>query len=189
MRKNGSDSHDERLVQLEAKARQIKSYAQDYMVGGMWVKRMYFQFEKNGQPFFRFREDMIRAGRRFVYICNADGKHDYHYYPEEKKAYRCPTNTAWNETNYEKAQDRHFGYSDAVIIGEDVINGKACWLLELHHNVYAVWKEKGIRLAKMNTRKDRKPAIVYENFEFDLSDDVFRIPPDVAVTDRKNCIF
>ena len=189
MRKAGGNSHDQRLAQLEAKARQITSYAADYTVSGMRIKRMYYQFEKDGKPFFRFREDLVRAGKRFVYIYNADGRHDYHYYPDERKAYRCPTNNAWNKTNYEKAQDRHFGYSDAVIIGEDVFEGKACWLLEQHHNVYAVWKEKGIRLAKMNSRKDEKPAIVYENIEFDLSDDVFRIPPDVAVTDRKDCVF
>lgn len=189
MRKIGGDSHDKRLAQLEAKTRQIKSYAQDYTVSGIRVKRMYFQFEKDGHPFFRFREDLVRAGKRFVYIYNADGRHDYHYYPDAKKAYRCPTNNAWNKTNYGKAQDRHFGYQDAVIIGEDMFAGKACWLLELHHNVYAVWKEKGIRLAKMNNRKDRKPVMVYENIEFDLSDDVFRIPPDVAVTDRKDCVF
>lgn len=187
MRKTDGGSHDKRLAELEANVRQIKSYAQDYVVNGMRIKRMYFQFEKDGHPFFRFREDLVRAGKRFVYIYNADGQHDYYYYLDEKKAYRCPTSGAWNETNYEKAQDRHFGYQDAVIIGEDAIDGKACWLLELHHNVYAVWKEKGIKLAKKNNPEDKQYSVFYRYTEFDLGDDVFQIPKDMRVIDKEAC--
>ena len=43
------------IAELESKARKINSYAQDYRIQGMLVKRMYFQFEKNGRPFYRFR--------------------------------------------------------------------------------------------------------------------------------------
>lgn len=175
------------IAELELKAREINSYAQDYRINGLLVKRMYFQFEKNGLPFYRFREDLIRAGKRYVYIYNADGKHDYHYFPDGKKAYRCPTNNAWNETNYEKAKDWHYSYKDARIIGEEVFLGKECILLEMQNSIFAVGKEKGIKLAKMNLEKDKKNAMVYENVEFDLSDDVFGIPPDVSVIDRKEC--
>lgn len=177
------------IAELESKARKINSYAQDYKIKGLLVKRMYFQFEKNGRPFYRFREDFIRAEKRYVYIYNADGKHDYHYFPDEKKAYRCLTNNAWNDGNYEKAKDWHFSYKDARIIGEEIILGKECYLLELQNSIFAVWKEKGIKLAKMNNRKDRNQTMYYENIEFDFSDDVFSIPSDVIVIDRKECNF
>ncbi len=183
------DINDEIIFQLESKARRINSYAQDYRIKGLLVKRMYFQFEKDGQPFYRFREDLIRSGKRYVYIYNADGKYDYHYFPDEKKAYRCPTNGAWNESNYEKAKDWHFSYKDARIVGEDVIRGKSCFLLEMQNSIFAIWKEKGIKLAKMNLRKDKNQTMVYENMAFDLSDDVFSILGDVRVIDRKECNF
>jgi len=177
------------IAELESKARKINSYAQDYRIKGMLAKRMYFQFERNGLPFYRFREDLIRSGKRYVYIYNADGFHDYHYFPDEKKAYQCPTNGAWNEANYEKAKDWHFGYKDARIVGEDVILGKECYLLEMQGSIFAVDKEKGFKLSKMNLAKDKNQAMVYENMTFDLSDDVFGIPPDVVVIDRKECDF
>ena len=56
-----ADINNEIILQLESKAREIKSYAQDYKINGLLVKRMYFQFEKNGLPFYRFREDLIRS--------------------------------------------------------------------------------------------------------------------------------
>lgn len=177
------------IAELESKARTINSYAQDYRIRGILVKRMYFQFERNGEPFYRFREDLTRGGKRYVYIYNADGIHDYHYYPDDHKAYRCPTNNAWNESNYEKAKDWHFSYTDARVIGEDKIFSKACYLLELHNSVYAVSKEQGIKLAKMNDLKDKSQAIFYENIEFDLNDDVFSIPSDVHVIDQSDCKF
>lgn len=185
--KSGSRARALIIAELASKARTINSYAQDYRINGLFVKRMYFQFEKDGQPFYRFREDLIRAGKRYVYIYNADGKYDYHYFPDEKKAYRCPTNGFWNELNYEKAKDWHFSYSDARIIGEEVICGKSCFLLEMQGSIFAIGKENGIKLAKMNLEKDKKNTMFYKNIEFDLSDDVFSLPPDVVVTDRKDC--
>jgi hypothetical protein len=173
------------ISELEAQARQINSYGQEYRIRGMLVKRMYFQFEKDGQPFYRFREDLTRAGKRYIYIYNADGQHDYHYYPDEKKAYRSLTNGAWNESNYDKARDWHFDYDDARIIGEEVIRGKSCYLLEMQGSIFAVDKEKGIKLLKMDLSRDISQALYYENIEFDLKDDVFGIPPDVQVIDRK----
>ena len=175
------------IADLESKAGTISSYAYDYTINGRLIKRMYFQFEKNGKPFYRFREDLTWGGKKFVYIYNADGKHDYHYYPDQKKAYRCPTSGAWNETNYINARDWHFGYQDAGIIGEDVISGKSCYLLAQHNNVYAVWKEKGVRLAKKNNPNDNQYAVFYDNMEFNLSDDIFTLPPDVVVIDQKKC--
>ncbi len=175
------------IAELESKNKNINSYGQEYRIRGMLVKRMYFQFEKNGQPFYRFREDLIRAGKRYVYIYNVDGVHDYHYYPDEKKACRCPTNGAWNESNYDKARDWHFNYDNARIIGEDIIRGKSCYLLEMQGSIFAVSKEQGIKLAKINLTKDKNQTMVYENIEFDLKDDVFSIPPGVVVTDRKEC--
>jgi len=177
------------IAEMESKARKINSYAQDYKIKGLLVKRMYFQFERNGLPFYRFREDLIRAGKRYVYIYNADEKYDYHYFPDEKKAYQCPTNGAWNEANYERAKDWHFSYKGARIIGEDVISGKECYLLKLQNSIYAVWKEKGIKLAKMRDQKDKSQVVYYKNLEFDLSDDVFSIPSDVVVIDSKECVF
>jgi hypothetical protein len=148
---------------------------------------MYFQFEKDGQPFYRFREDLTRAGKRYVYIYNADGIHDYHYYPDEKKAYRCPTNGAWNESNYDKARDWHFNYDDAAIIGEEAVRGKSCYMLEMQGSIFAVDKENGIKLLKMDLTRDINQALYYENIEVDLSDDVFGIPADFQVVDRKEC--
>lgn len=185
--KSGYNSQQSVISELETQARQINSYGQEYRIRGLLVKRMYFQFEKNGQPFYRFREDLTRAGKRYVYIYNADGQHDYHYYPDEKKAYSCPTNGAWNESNYDKARDWHFNYDDAGIIGEEVIRGKSCYLLEMQGSIFAVDKEKGIKLLKMDPSRDINQALYYENIEFDLKDDVFVIPPDVQVVDRKEC--
>jgi hypothetical protein len=185
----GDQQHRAILLELSARARKISSYAYDFTVQGLRVKRMSFQFEKNGQPFYRFREDLIRSGKRFVYIYNADGVHDYQYYPDEKKAFRCPTGGAWNETNYENARDWHFGYQDGRIIGEDVVLGKSCYLVLLRNNVYAVCKEKGVKLAKKNHPNDKHYAVFYENMEFDLRDDLFRIPADAHLSDREKCDF
>jgi hypothetical protein len=185
---SGNSRHRAILLELSSKGREISSYAYDCTVQGMWVKRMYFQFEKSGRPFYRFREDLIRGGKRFVYIYNADGIHDYQYYPDDPKAYQCPTSGAWNETNYDKARDWHFDYQDAVIVGQDVIRGKKCRLVKLQNNVYAISDETGVRLAKMNNIDDRTPVMVYEKFEFDLKDEVFEIPAGVRVTEQKECL-
>jgi len=185
--KSASRSQALMIAELSSKARQIKSYAQDYRINGLLVKRMHFQFEKNRQPFYRFREDLVRSGKRYVYIYNADGQYDYHYYPDDKKAFRCPTSGAWNNSNYAKAKDWHFNYDDALIVGEDIIHGRPCYLLEMQNSIFAVSKEKGIKLSKMNLAKDKKQAMTFENIVFDLKDDVFEIPSDVVVTDRKEC--
>jgi len=185
--KFGSRSQALIIAELKSQARQINSYGQEYRIQGMRVKQMYFQFEKNGRPFYRFREDLMRGGKRYVYIYNADGQHDYHYFPDQKKAYRCPTNGAWNESNYDKARNWHFDYEDARIVGEDVIYGKSCYLLEMQGSIFAVWREKGIKLVKMDLNRDKNRAVYYENIEFDLNDDVFGIPSGVVVVDRKEC--
>ena len=183
------EQHRALLLELSSKGRDISSYAYDCVVQGKWIKRMYFQFEKNGRPFYRFREDLIRGGRRFVYIYNADGVHDYQYYPDDNKAFQCPTSGAWNETNYDKARDWHFDSQDGVIVGQEVICGQKCRLVKLQNNIYAISDETGVRLAKMNQITDKTPAMVYENFEFDLNDDVFEMPSGVRIINRKECLF
>ena len=113
------DANARIVADLEARARTIRSYAVDHTIRGKVAKRMYFQFERDEKPFFRFRSDHIRSGKRYVYIYNADGSHDYHYFPDERIAYRCPTNGLWNTGNYDKARDAHFNYQGAVVDGED----------------------------------------------------------------------
>ncbi len=189
--KDKSVYRDQSLIisELEAQARQINSYGQEYRIKGLLVKRMYFQFEKNGRPFYRFREDFIRAGKRYVYIYNADGQHDYHYFPDGEKAYRCPTNGSWNESNYDKAKDWHFSYEGARIISQEVIRGKSCYMLELQGSIFAIWKEKGIKVLKTGLTRDENQTLYYENIEFDLSDDLFNTPANVRVIDSKDCIW
>lgn len=175
------------MAALSSKARAVHAYAQDYVMDGMRIKRMYYQFEKDGRPFYRFREDLVRGGKPYVYIYNADGEHDYHYFPEAKTACRCPTSGAWNDSNYAKARDWHFGYDDAGIDGEMIVSGESCYLLTMRGGIYAVSMKTGMPIAKMNREKDLSRAVYYENMAFDLNDDVFDLPPDVAVTDRETC--
>ncbi|MFZ2804900.1 MAG: hypothetical protein WAZ60_00775 [Desulfosalsimonadaceae bacterium] len=177
------------VADLEARARAIRSYAVDHTIRGKVAKRMYFQFERDGKPFFRFRSDHIRSGKRYVYIYNADGSHDYHYFPDERTAYRCPTDGGWNPDNYGKAREVHFNYQGAVVDGEDVIEGRACYVLKFQNHWIAVWKEKGITLAAMNRRDDKEDAVFYENIAFDLPDDLFAVPDGVTIIDRKNGFF
>jgi hypothetical protein len=174
---------------LESRARATSSYALDHTILGKKAKRMYFQFERNGKPFFRFRSDHNRGGKRYVYIFNADGSHDYHYFPDERIAYRCPTNGLWNAGNYDKARAAHFNYQGAVVTGEDMIDGRACYVLKFQNQWIAVWKEKGIALAAMNQPSNKEDAVFYENIEFDLSDDVFAVPAGVTIIDRKDGFF
>jgi hypothetical protein len=61
--------------------------------------------------------------------------------------------------------------------------------VKLQNNIYAISDETGVRLAKMNQITDKTPAMVYENFEFDLNDDVFEIPSGVRIINRKECLF
>ncbi|MFZ2632735.1 MAG: hypothetical protein WA081_05600 [Desulfosalsimonadaceae bacterium] len=177
------------VADLESRVRAIRSYALDHTIRGKVAKRMYFQFERDGKPFFRFRSDHIRAGKRYVYIYNADGSHDYHYFPDERTAYRCPTDGGWNAGNYDKARAVHFNYQGAVVTGEDVIDGRACYVLKFQNHWIAVWKEKGIALAAMNRPDNKDDAVYYESIEFDLSDDVFAVPGGVTIIDRKDGFF
>ena len=173
------------IADLESKAAQITSYAEDYRVKGMLIKRMYFQFERNGRPFYRFREELVRSGKRYVYIYNADGEHDYHYFPDEKKAYQCATNHSWNESNYADARKWHFDYSGGRIIGEKTVNGKDCYLVNLKTGTFAIWKERGIKIAKLSDGMDAHQTVYYDNLEFNISDDLFQIPEDVEVIEQK----
>jgi len=174
---------------LESRTLAIGSYALDHTIRGKKAKRMYFQFERDGKPFFRFRSDHIRAGKRYVYIYNADGGHDYHYFPDERIAYRCPTNGLWNADNYDKARAAHFNYQGAVVTGEDVIDGRGCYVLKFQNQWIAVWKEKGIALAVMNRPDNKEDAVFYENIQFDLPDDTFAVPAGVTIIDRKDGFF
>ncbi len=179
-----------RIVEdLESRARTIRSYAMDHTIQGKVAKRMYFQFERDGKPFFRFRSDLIRGGKRYVYIYNADGRHDYHYFPDERIAYRCPTDGLWNAGNYDKARKAQFNYHGAVVDGETVIGGRACYLLKFQNHWIAVWKKKGIPLAAMNRPDNAEDAVYYQNIEFDLPDDDFTVPAGVTIIDQKDGFF
>ncbi|RJP93716.1 MAG: hypothetical protein C4518_05905 [Desulfobacteraceae bacterium] len=183
------DANARIVADLESRARTIRSYALDQTIMGKVAKRMYFQFERDGKPFFRFRSDFIRSGKRYVYIYNADGSHDYHYFPDERIAYRCPTDGRWNADNYGKAREAHFNYQGAVVDGEDVVEGRACYVLKFRNHWLAVWKEKGIALAAMNLPDNKEDAVYYENIEFDLPDDRFAVPAGVTIIDRKDGFF
>ena len=183
------DANARIVKELESRARTIRSYALDHTIQGRVAKRMYFQFEREGKPFFRFRSDHIRSGKRYVYIYNADGSHDYHYFPDERTAYRCPTDGGWNASNYDKAREAHFNYQGAVVSGEDFIDGRSCYVLKFQNHWIAVWKEKGIALAAMNRPDNKEDAVYYENIEFDLPDDLFAVPAGVTIIDRKDGFF
>ena len=183
------DENTRIVADLESRARAIRSYALDHTIRGKVAKRMYFQFERDGKPFFRFRSDFIRSGKRYVYIYNADGSHDYHYFPDERTAYRCPTDGRWNADNYGKAREAHFNYQGALVDGEEEIDGRACYLLKFRNHWIAVWKEKGITLAAMNRLDDKEDAVYYENIAFDLPEDLFAVPAGVTIIDRKHWFF
>jgi hypothetical protein len=184
-----TDKNRDIIQELETRSQSIKAYGQDYVMKGYTAKRMYFQFEKDGRPFYRFRSDHTRAGKPYVYIYNADGLHDYHYFPSEKKAYRCPTDGAWNESNYEKAREGHFNYDGAVVIGEDIINEKECYLLKHKYQVIAVWKEKGMKLATMKDVQSKSEAMYYKNIDFNIKDEIFEIPPEVKIIQKETSFF
>lgn len=177
------------VAELETRARAIRSYALDHTTRGKRIKRMYFQFERDGEPFFRFRSDLVRSGRRYTYIYNADGSHDYHYFPDERMAYRSPANGLWNADNYDQARAAHFNYQGARMEGETVIDGRTCYVLKFQNHWLAVWKEKGIALAALNRPDNTEDAVYYENIEFDLPDEVFSLPQGVRVIERKNRFF
>lgn len=175
------------LAELAAKARAIDAYALDEVVDGRRIKRMYFQFEKDGRPFYRFREDLVRGGKPYVYIYNADGKHDIHYFPSENRACRCPTSGAWNPSNYAKARNWHFPYDAAKIQGEIRIGGDVCHILSMRGGRYAVSAATGLPLAKLGPDNDLSRAVVFENMDLHVPDDVFSLPPGVRVVEREKC--
>jgi len=166
--------------ELLIKAMQLDSYAQDYIVLGFPVKRMFFQFSRNGKPFYRFRSEYLRDGKRYVFLYNVDGKYDYHYYPDDAVAYRVHTKGAWNDSNYDKAKAWHFDYEGAQVIGEDLVNGKECFLLRIDKYKTCVWKKHGLRL----DLRMPEGTLFYDNSEMQVPDDLFVLPSGVTIIDQ-----
>ena len=174
--------YDSRAIvnELLTKAMQLDSYAQDYIVRGSPMKRMFFQFSKNDKPFYRFRSEYLRDGKRYVYLFNVDGKHDYHYYPDDAVAYMVPTKGDWNDSNYVKAKAWHFDYEGAQVIGEDLVNGKECFLLRKDQFKMCVWKKHGLIL----DLRRHEDTMFYDNFEMQIPDDLFVLPSGVTIIDK-----
>ena len=170
---------------LESKAHQLDSYAQDYIVLGRPDKRMYFLFKKNGKDFYTFRSDYNEKGKRLIRIFNVEGKYDYDYYPDEKVAVRYPTKGSWNETNYNRAKKWHFDYSGFRVIGEKTVNGKDCYVLRKDDVTITVWKEKGLPTSLVS-EKPMKSELEYGNFELNLNENLFSIPTGTRIIERPN---
>ncbi len=166
--------------ELLTKAMQFDSYAQDYIVQGNTVKRMYFQFSKNGRPFYRFRSEYLRNGSPYVHLVNVDGEHDYHYYPDLAVAYRVGTEGDRDESSYMAKKTWHFDYEGAYVIGEDMINGKECYLLRKGKHTMCVWKKHGLQL----DLRGNGGTLYYDNFDLQVPDDLFVLPDGVTITDR-----
>ena len=180
--KRGAGTYNSHTIvnDLLTKAMLLDSYAQDYIVQGDTIKRMFFQFSKNGQPYYRFRSEYVRDGKRFIHLVNVDGEYDYHYYPDDKVAYRIRTEGDWNESTYIAKKEWHFDYEGAYVIGEDVVNGKECYLLQKGKNTFCVWKKYGLQL----DLRMPKGVMFYDNFDLQVTDDLFVLPDGVKNIDQ-----
>ena len=179
---SGAENYESPVIvnELFTKAMQLDSYAQDYIVQGVTVKRMYFQFSKNGRPFYRFRSEYLRDGRRYIHLGNVDGEHDYHYFPDDAVAYRVNTGGDRDEPGYIAKKAWHFDYVEAYVIGEDLVNGKECYLLRKGKNTFCVWKEHGLQL----DLRMPKGVMYYDNFDLLVPDDLFVLPGGVTIIDQ-----
>jgi hypothetical protein len=82
----------------------------------------------------------VNKGRRYVHLGNVDGEHDYHYSPDDAMAYRVNTEGDRDESGYIAKKAWHFDYEEAYVIGEDIVNGKECYLLRKGKNTFAFGK-------------------------------------------------
>ena len=180
--KEGAKVYDSSTIvsELLAKAMKLDSYAQDYIVQGVSVKRMYFQFSRNGMPFYRFRSEYLHEGKRFVHLVNVDGEHNYQYYPDEAVAYRVKTEGNRSESSYIANKNWHFDYKGADVAGEDVVNGKECYLLQKDEHTLCVSKKYGLQL----DLRFPEGVMYYDNFDLKVSDDLFVLPETVRIIDR-----
>ncbi len=173
----------ESIADLKAKTKRFDSYAQDYIFQGQPVKRMSFLFKKKGKDFYVIRSDYFQNGVKYSRLFNVDGKYDYEYSPKDKIAYRRPTQSTWNESNYAKAKDWHFNFDGFEVVGEKQIAGKDFYLMEDGEDVITVSKETGLKTSLI--RKDiNKPPLEYGNFEFNLSEDEFTIPSETQIREN-----
>jgi len=164
---------------LEERAFQIDSYAQDYVVQGEPVKRMFFLFKKDGKDYYTFRSDYVSDSRRLIRLFNVDGKFDYDYLPQDNLAFRRETTTLWNDENYDRAKNWHFDYSHFLITGEKTIHGVENYVLDNGDTVLTVRKDLGIQTSS-HSRTSGK-TIEYKNFEFQLKPDIFVLPLGVQI--------
>lgn len=168
---------------LELKASQLDSFAQDYIVMGKPVKRMWFLFKRNDKDFYMFRSDHLTDKKKKIHFSNLDGKYDCDYFPEENIAYRYPKKSEWTESNYGQAKSWHFDYKGAIVVGEEVLNGIDCFVLEKDEYVMTISKKTGLQTSLKS--KGQPYALEYGNFEFDLEPPIFSIPPDVKIVDKQ----
>ena len=163
------------VADLLSKANRCDSYAQDYILQGRVIKRMYFLFKKNGKDFYSYRSDYNNGGVKLIRLFNVEGKYDYEYYPETKTAIRRPKKGEWNETNYADAKKWHFNFDGYEVVGERQVNGKDCFVLESKDYVITVWKENGLQTS-LSSKGSNGPPLEFDNFEFNLNEDIFTIP-------------
>jgi hypothetical protein len=175
------------IDELTLKAMKIDSFANDYIVNGQVVKRMAFQFSKDGNPFYRFRSEYQMNGKKIINFINLDGQYDYEFYPDDNIAYRKEKSAdSWNEQNYDQAKKWHFNYDDMNVVGEDVVNGKECYLLKSSDgSKMCIWKEYGVQLDLRFNQNGVNGVMYYDNFEFNLDDNLFIIPESVKIVDKQ----
>lgn len=176
--------NDQEIIKkLESNAHSLDSYAQDYIIKDKVVKRMYFLFEKTGKSIYTFRSEYLKNGKQFICFSNVNGEYDFDYYPDEKLAIRYRVSDNWNETNYSRARKWHFNYSDSKVIGETIVDGKDCYVLNKKNIVITIWKEKGIPISLSNKGSESK-ELKYGNFAFNLDSSLFVIPNGTRIIDR-----
>lgn len=169
---------------LESRILHIDSYAVDYIMYDRTIKRMYFLFKKDGRDFYMFRSDYTENGKPGIKLYNVDGKYDYAYYPEMKMAVRRPTTFQWNESNYSKARRWHADYGKFKVVGEEVVNGQDCYVLENGDTVVTVWKEKGLQTS-MRKKSGDGTRMFYGNYAFNVGEETFTIPEGTSVSEQR----
>jgi hypothetical protein len=143
------------------------------------VKRMFFQ-----EPGIRMRTEWIRDGQNYVFISREEG--NYEYFPDKKIAYFTP-GIKKSDTQEKKCIPEDL--EKFTIIGEDKIENKDCYVANflLDNNgsktkaSTCIWKDTGQNLY---LKADDKTIWYYDNYEFNISDELFNIPRDVKIINK-----
>jgi hypothetical protein len=178
------ENSNEIMCDLYNKVYSINSFGYDLLDSEKRkIKRMYFVLDKN-----LMRSEWINEGENYIFISNNTGH--YEYFPERNQAeftiYESEKMIKEFECSEETIQKE--GYK---IIGEEIINNKKCYLAIIDTTIPGknirfmpadCFSKEGLKLAGGRYNKEGfKIDYYHDNFEFNLSPDLFKIPKDVEV--------